>query len=570
VFSRNIYNTQKHQLFNALDEHLASHPPNQSHSRLFCAVLSQEDFSPFDRAKSSELRDGIDEIKIPIEKFYLGQKRLVSMLNDMRKKFENRLVMPAAGNYQARRDESLEYVDPSRTIWLVSDRDIGPDPRTPGDRHFIVCYDQLYKNENPYHIFDENKPAWIDHTTIPHTLMGAMLNVTRPWWPKEGKVRVTDPMAGSGTTLLEGLKFLDNPEIALQCSDRDPLCSIVTRDNLTFFSCSLEELRGLRKWLDNVGHTSCLHAPPRVVHLPSERQKLVEAHSWADRFLLRMLKHLKSNDYMSTEQLTELRHKLLRERLIFYLHLRTYRRYSATLHYGATEWQSAFEQELHKLLIQIDSLCELRERQASKHLNSSICLFMGRYSLSCAIDMSRIARAESMRLDEAEEGIDARELTPKTYDVIITDPPYGFNTDTERESLAHFYSEVIRAMVRALTPNGQLILAVPDWSHTGRQLPSFTQKEFVTQQVLRAAEDEGREVIRSSYRAPRAHALFRAPFYWQSERALRRAILHFRFRASPEYRRGMYRETKSHDEAFSGCDVTTDKENGIDAFDAGL
>ncbi len=126
------------------------------------------------------------------------------------------------------------------------------------------------------------------------------------------------------------------------------------------------------------------------------------------------------------------------------------------------------------------------------------------------------------------------ELPPNSVDVIVTDPPYGFNTNEDPTELAKLYAEMIPTLVNALQEEGQLVLALPDWSHTGRQILAFTYKNFVTHQVLLAADRRGWEVIRSAAPATRERDLFRAPFYWESDRALRRAILHFRFRKKSE------------------------------------
>jgi len=93
------------------------------------------------------------------------------------------------------------------------------------------------------------------------------------------------------------------------------------------------------------------------------------------------------------------------------------------------------------------------------------------------------------------------------------------------------WDEALRAMLNALIGgNGQLVLCLPDRSHTGRNLQYFTQKEFVIQQVLSIADSMNLEAIVHANVAPFPANLFRPPNYWESERALRRQILHFRFR----------------------------------------
>ena len=97
-------------------------------------------------------------------------------------------------------------------------------------------------------------------------------------------------------------------------------------------------------------------------------------------------------------------------------------------------------------------------------------------------------------------------------------------------TLAQLYRDVIAVMLRALKDEGQIILALPDRSYTGRQVPNFVTKQIVTHQLLAAAEQQGLEVFEEAYSVPSPGQSLRAPYYWESERALRRAILHFRIR----------------------------------------
>jgi tRNA G10 N-methylase Trm11 len=157
--------------------------------------------------------------------------------------------------------------------------------------------------------------------------------------------------------------------------------------------------------------------------------------------------------------------------------------------------------------------------------------------MSKEISRKRVADAYSewpciRTVDANDRELDESPLQARTCDVVITDPPYGFNTDDNPEELARLYSAVIERMISALKDEGQLVLCLLDRSHTGRRSPFFTHKELITQQVLSIAEQATpkREVIIPAYAVPQQRQIFRAPYYWESERALRRAILHFRIR----------------------------------------
>src|SRR5581483_7858763 len=106
---------------------------------------------------------------------------------------------------------------------------------------FYHCYEQEFKNSSPFHPFDENKPAWRAHTTLPHTLTAAMINIALPY-RGSSTVNLCDPFVGSGTTVIEAAKY---PYIAPTGSDNDPLVPQLAFDNAEFFGLDAAELRGL-------------------------------------------------------------------------------------------------------------------------------------------------------------------------------------------------------------------------------------------------------------------------------------------------------------------------------------
>ena len=188
-----------------------------------------------------ELKHGLDDVKIHVEKMRLGTFSLSAVIEEMRKEYVGKLTIPEAGNYQEKHPPQAE-----NTLWLMSDNSVNPrDVSKPGNKRYYICYDQRYYNDNPFLIFDENKPGWISHTTIPHTLLAAMLNVTKPW--SHGKrLDVVDPFAGTGTTLLELAK---EDEVRVRLGDQNPLVDCVIRDNAQFFSLDVKEITELAEYI---------------------------------------------------------------------------------------------------------------------------------------------------------------------------------------------------------------------------------------------------------------------------------------------------------------------------------
>ena len=121
-------------------------------------------------------------------------------------------------------------------------------------------------------------------------------------------------------------------------------------------------------------------------------------------------------------------------------------------------------------------------------------------------------------------------------DLIVTDPPYGFNVKykalSEAGETMELYAEMIKSMVKALAPNGQIVLCLPDHALNGQSIPWFETQELVKRQILVAAENEGLEVIQEASSRPSPAALFLPPYYWNSEKKLSRSILHFRFKGN--------------------------------------
>ncbi|MDR3675564.1 MAG: hypothetical protein P4N24_08740 [Acidobacteriota bacterium] len=229
VFIRKLDKTLKKHLYTGINYFLKRY--GRGGNKIFFAVYAHEDFSGFDRSDESNLRDGLDEVKIHVEKFFMGQQRLVSVLREMARRYKTRLVIPDPGDYREKHDEfrNQKGVDQKRTLWLIRDYSIEGSSLRRGSEELFICYEQLWKNENLLHLFDENKPAWISHTTIPHTLLGAMINISRPYWPRKEDTRICDPFAGTGTTFLETLKY---ESVSCEVSDIEPIGPRLLSDNL--------------------------------------------------------------------------------------------------------------------------------------------------------------------------------------------------------------------------------------------------------------------------------------------------------------------------------------------------
>lgn len=538
VLNRNVAKATKVEFFDRLRAHL----DHRGIAKARLVVYAHEDFTRYDRKLAQELKDGLDDVKIHAEKYYVGKDSLVQILKDLRSDVNlgSKLELAEPSHY-AKGDR----IGDMPVIWLLVDRRPKIDVRTRSDEQYYILYEQEFRKESAFHLFDENKPAWIDHTTIPHTLTGAMINITRPWWP-ERRLVITDPFVGTGTTWFEALKYqMDKKGV-----DKEVLVEQMVSDNLDFFCLTPEALFRLNAaiWLTTKMRTTRTEALEKRSSRKYESlfsrddfwREVEKDVDWArELFKTACTDQHKHDVTVDPEALKLLREAKLLRRVLFYLALRAHRRNLAAIERETVLWTEAYRTEALQLAEQMEELQELLlRRQAErimKYKETEYAVFDGRYSQSCDMPLARLREA---KLGEAAKTVRCAaaeycpELDPYSCDLIVTDPPYGLNAEYDPYKLAKLFQKILERMVWALRDGGQLVLALPDWSHIGKQVPFFATRQFVTQAILAAAERQGGEVVLTAHSVPNPREAFRAPYYWESDRALRRAIIHFRFRKS--------------------------------------
>lgn len=178
ILVRNSAKAKKEVFFSELRKYL--HKNCTQKTEIFFVPYAHEDFAQFDRGKSSELRNGSDDVKIFMEKSHMSGERLVSIISEMRKIFSNQLEIPKSGNFRSQHRKALR--DPNdqndRILWVLLDQSVNKkDIRHPGDESFFICYEQRYINRNQIHI--ENQPARVAHVTFPDILAGAVISIAK-------------------------------------------------------------------------------------------------------------------------------------------------------------------------------------------------------------------------------------------------------------------------------------------------------------------------------------------------------------------------------------------------------
>lgn len=533
VFIRAIDKLTKASMVEAIDRLLRRHPSKQP---IFFAPYAHEDFTTFDRSSATNLRDGLDEVKLYVEKFYVEGDRLPEVLTELRDKFKDKLYVPPPGDYHNSHIElrKRQSIDGQRTIWLIVDFPVDDRGKRLEGR-YLICYDQLHFNSCPFQIFDENKPAWVAHTTIPHSLARAMLNATLPW--PDRTVKISDPFVGTGTTWFECLKF---KEVIVFCSDLDPVAKLLVQDNLDFFSRSSDSLADLAEDIERFAEG--LRQGFERTLFPESSSQLDEAsHEWATNLLAQLFGERNDTDsgaLFGPAVMRALETATFSRRLILYLGLRAQLRYSGAFSRQSIDRETALIREATTLARQTQQLSRLRKRMEEGNPDfGTAVVFDANYSKGSALNPSILkARLAEGAVDQEISISDCRELEKDSIDIIIADPPYGFNTSDPSESLGELYKGMIGAFIHALRDDGQLLICLPEISFTGRRLPTCTREGVVIHQILVAAEKAGKEAVQPALALPRHGTLLRPPYYWESEKALRRKILHFRLREKLPHR----------------------------------
>jgi hypothetical protein len=529
VYIRRLDKAKKVEFFDVLDKYLVRY--SDVKPKPVFAAYAHEDFSAYDRERPhvrEDLRHGLDDVKLHVEKVNMGTTRLVSVLEEMRNRYSTKLEMTPPGDYR------VSYPSGAKnTLWLIGDTAVDHSDLTkPGTSRYLVCYDQWYYNDSPYFIFDENKPAWVSHTTIPHTLLAAMLNITRPW-PTD-VLSLADPFAGTGTTLLEAAK---DARLSVRVGDLNPVVPNVIGDNVAFFGLPPGEVKQVVELLASI-----------LERLP---ERDVEPDTFSDgelfpgpltvfRWARRLLDSVRPSSAtlegevrFSPETVTALLAEPLESRIVFYVFLRGWIRGQGALYRHSLTMIEAFRNAGRELLDELKDFNDWTQRsQYVRRRCGHLAVFGDGYSDRCAIDPARLRRQRSL-WDGGQLSCDvrdARSLEARSYDLIVTDPPYGFNTDEELIELARLYRDFIRTCVKALKDRGHLVLSLPESSKIGRPVPAFTRAEVIVPSILAAARNEGLCVEEAPETLPTPQQLFSAPYYWQSEKALTRTVLHFRFR----------------------------------------
>ncbi len=508
------------------------------------AIWSHEDSSKtnVDNLKGS----GLNSFKIYRDKVRLGNIKLGDIFKIIF------VIAPHLKNYINVIDNSNNDRQPEKcdgTIWILQDRDIQNSSygNFPGKKRYVICYHQIFKSCNPLHFFDENKPAWIAPITMPHSMLGAMINITRPWG--ESTIKIHDPFCGTGSLVVECLK---DAKIFASGSDLSDFTQLLLKDNLAYFAASSDDL-----------HLLCTHAK-NLCSIDFEISSLTDADiQRTEQFFLNNSKVSISksarNDFIQALRLA-LEYKTLSDfvdqekkfkttafvksidlqalivKFFFYIALRAEARATEVSDPKIT-WIGIFREKAGELVRHISDLAKWKDRENSKErkfprlpaeLRGCRHTDFGFFELGISPEIfERASSQDKFKAVSIASATSEESFADGLYDVVVTDPPYGFNTTEVEHQLANLYADFIKVWVRKLKPKGHFVICLPQETYNGQILPYCTKPQLIVSQVMAAVADIGLQVIvpakTQASHVPGAYP----PYYWESSKVLRRVVLHF-------------------------------------------
>jgi len=229
-------------------------------------------------------------------------------------------------------------------------------------------------------------------------------------------------------------------------------------------------------------------------------------------------------------------------RITFYILLRTQLRNQIGLFRKKITLEETFIKTVNQMISRVEILLQTQERITYDNSLKQIenyYITSGKYSKVIVPFLRKESVDAEILINndrkEVKDAIDILNEYPNKLHVIIADPPYGFNVEhsTSDNCLSDLYCKFIDAAVNAIADRGYLIICLPAESYTGKILPHYTINKLVSSQILVKASKYGKFGYLPVSSLP-AHEIFNPPFYWDSDKALRRSILYFRFYKTPQ------------------------------------
>ena len=523
---------------------------------LYLVPYADELFRGYETGVTSS-RNGLDGVNLKLKKHFIGGQPIGQILTALTKDESCAYFVPA-GLADFRTERKAAKVRDNCAIWFVSDLSLEPNSRDVyviGDKLFFICYKQFFLNDNPLLIFKERKPAWFASTTLPHSLSRAMINVCRPSIPKTSNRRplhIIDPFAGTGTTLIDAALTLPNSQVI--GVDRDPLSPLFVSDNLAFLALDTSRIERFRR-ISNSIVNECEKFLDRP---PLRRRADLDQADDSDRFRFayELIKSAfqavgkRSSAALGSQQFQEININAVlnkgfsrktqnaliavnfETRMFFYL---IWRAIVMNVYTITTTGKSGLIQsiisEFKKFSLELGEFYYLRDAKVISETNN-VSMIKGLYSYSGTHSRKTFqklwTRFRAVKSIDSISGnargvfsiggtsaIDVLRRKRRYFDLIIGDPPYGFNEgDAQSRDIQRLYADFVNVAVEALAVGGNFIVSVPAFARNGKQVPFYQTKDGLVPQVLAAANRRNREIARIVNSRPTSGIAVGPPYYW--------------------------------------------------------
>ncbi|QND60138.1 hypothetical protein [Mesorhizobium huakuii] len=526
VYIRDLTKTDREDIIDNLSYNL------EHGKRAFLTPYADEYFRPHERGAHS-LRNGLDRIRLQARKHHIQNEPLEAALEKIGPQVPDVQIAHGLYSFKVERETAvIAGCAEEFTLWIVTDQSLYFDEEErlgyPGQKHYLIIYKQYLYNANPMMVFKERKPGWVQSITLPHTLSRAAISASGAPFGKGGNVRILDPFVGSGTTLIDAKLLWPNAHFV--GLDADPASPRMIEDNIAFFAMPPTQLRSFAKSLRRI--CDFLN-PKRKKKTDVSMREALREHGGHDSIgaihkyleLLAPAGRLEARDpnhrevigdetgEMPVESLISMSDKPLADRLLFYITWRSLKlnRYIYGKN-GESSLGPILYEEFDRTLVEVDQLlsdrsCEHLENRGSfdivkglysravTHSDYRFRRLYNDFKSSSGIDV----RVVSDSVKHLQDLADSWKLNPSSaqpFDLIITDPPYGFNADeSAHRDMRSLYSQLFRQCIRVLGPSGELIICLPASAKTGKAVPFYSTRRYVVSQILLEAEMQEKQFI---------------------------------------------------------------------------
>ena len=486
IYSRRAFKAEPQELEDQLTIFLDGSNGRYSEKKVYITPYADELFSPFDKATPVSLRNGLEDVKIRIGRHHIAGEPLVDYLVTLgnHKRLGDFISLPQGIKPYAEERRQAKGTEEKCTIWFIVDRAVSDQQSSerilPDEKEtYLFVYEQAFINNNQFILFKERKPGWYASVTAPHTMTISLANIVRgaPYGRQltdSSPPLIIDPFCGTGTVLFDSaLRF---PNSVIIGFDRSESAIAATVDNAEFFSQRADPVAVLQDLVNSAVILLEKKSWDELVALgqeeaPSQEKsasaKLSYVIKLVDRHILKQsegeslsknIKKVVDSGFPTVIHQQVVGGKTsLGTRLLFYSLWRAIALGSFAIRANVMNIPQVAIKELKKVSIELGVLKNTlngKSGQETEIGGTNFASNIGLYSASLFLSPAKMAKIREnlhvvnslqdftnlgnirnlkpgIWLVKVDDSLDALQNLQKQVDIIITDPPYGFNAKTD-------------------------------------------------------------------------------------------------------------------------------------------